>query len=260
MSGSGLSRATYTDTTAVNGTTYTYTVQSVNPNGHSVSSSPSSSAMPLAKLPSNSPAAPVKMEVTSSGHHHVTLTWTASPGANYYRVWRTTLHSDGIGGVYPLRTIVLEDTTAGTSYTDNSPTDGRVYRYYVEAASAGGTSGSSPTVTARPLPAPPASAPEALIAHWTKTRNGNAVTLSWSPVPGATGYVIYRSTGAVGAFQWPENFLTALVETTYVNKGSTEKNAAIKGLDNSIDYSYQVTAVNAAGISPSATVHVAAHY
>ena len=259
VSGSGPGQATYTDTTAINGTAYTYAVQSVNPAGHSVSSPPSPRAMPLAKLPSHPPAAPVKLAVTSSGHHHVTLAWTASAGADFYRVWRTTLHSDGVGGVYPLRTILLEDATAGTGYTDNSPSDGRAYRYGVEAVGAAGTSGPSPTVTACPLPAAPASAPEALTAHWTKTRNGSAVALAWSPAPGATGYVIYRTTGAVGAFRWPANFLTALAETTYVDKGATEKNATLKGLDDSTDYTYQVTAVNPAGISPPATVHVPAH-
>ena len=153
----------------------------------------------------------------------------------------------------------MDDATTGTSYTDSSPTDGQVYSYSVEATSAGGTSGPSAAATAEPLPAPPASAPESVAVHWTKTRNGNAITLNWLPVPGATGYVLYRSTGAVPSFKWPANFLTALVETTYTDKGSTEKGAARKGLDSTSDYSYQVTAVNAAGISPSATVHVPAH-
>ena len=76
---------------------------------------------------------------------------------------------------------------------------------------------------------------------------------------GATGYVIYRSTGSDRSFKWPENFLTVLVETTYIDKGNTEKGAAIKGLDNTRDYFYQVTAVNAAGVSSPATVRVAAH-
>ena len=102
VSGSGPSRATYTDTTAVNGTEYYYTVQSVNPTGHSVASSPSSGATPLAELSSSAPPAPTGLTVTSSGHHQVALSWTASPGANYYSVWRTTLHADGVGGTYPV--------------------------------------------------------------------------------------------------------------------------------------------------------------
>ena len=74
---------------------------------------------------------------------------------------------------------------------------------------------------------------------------------------GATGYVIYRSTSPDPSFAWPEDFLTALVETTYFDRGNTDKNAKEKGLNTGMDYYYQVTAVNAGGISPSATVHVA---
>ena len=257
VSGSGPGRATYVDAAAANGTEYYYVVRSVNPTGRSASSL-AARAKPSSELSPGAPPAPARLAVTSSGHHHVALSWAASPGANYYSVWRTTLHEDGVGGSYPLRTILLDDATTGATYTDDTPTDGRVYRYYVEATGAGGTSGPSAAVTARPLPAPPAKAPESLVGRWTKIRGGKAVTLSWSPVPGATGYVIYRSKGAGASFKWPENFLTVLVETTYTDKGSTEKGAAKIGLDDAVDYSYRVTAVNAAGVSPAATIRVAA--
>ena len=91
-----------------------------------------------------------------------------------------------------------------------------------------------------------------------KTRNGSAITLHWSPVPGAVGYVIYRASGTDASFSWPRNFLTTLVETTYTDQGDTEKNAKIKGLESSTAYSYQVTAVNAGGVSPPASVRVPA--
>ncbi len=60
------------------------------------------------------------------------------------------------------------------------------------------------------------------------------------------------------SFSWPADFLTALLETTYFDKGNTDKNAKVKGLNSGSDYYYQVTAVNAAGISPATTVQVAA--
>jgi fibronectin type 3 domain-containing protein len=151
------------------------------------------------------------------------------------------------------------DETTATSFTDRSPTDGRIYSYHITAVNAAGTSEPSAAVTAVPLPAAPTTAPATLTGAWKKTRNGDAITLSWTPVPGATGYVIYRSTGDAAEFKWPTHFLTALVETTYTDQGNTEKNAKVKGLDKASDYSYQVTAVNAGGISPSTTVHVAVH-
>ncbi len=257
--GSGARQGTFTDVTAANGTTYYYAVQSVNPEGRSVNSPTSSVVSPQATLPANvPPSPPVKLAVASSGHHTVTLNWDASAGANYYSVWRKTLHSDGVGGTYPLRTTLLEDMAMGTSYTDPSPTDGRVYNYYVTAVSAAGASAPSPEVMAKPLPEPVTAAPGSLTGAWKKTRNGDAITLHWSPVPGATGYVIYRSIGASDLFRWPENFLTSLVETTYTDEGNTAKEAKVKGLDHGLGYSYQVTAVNARGVSPSTTVHVPA--
>ena len=135
---------------------------------------------------------------------------------------------------------------------------GRTYSYHTTAVNAAGTRVPSGEVAAVPLPAALAAAPSALTGVWKKTRNGNAILLKWAPVPGATGYVIYRTPGATAEFKWPTNFLTALLETTYTDEGITDKNAKVKGLDNSTDYSYQVTAVNAGGISAPVTVHIAA--
>lgn len=255
--GSGQAMTSYTDLTAANDTPYFYAIQSVNPGGRSVASKPSRSAKPAAPLPEAAPAAPAKLSVSKSGHHEVELTWTASPGANFYQVWRTTLHSDGVGGTYSLQTFFIDETT-GTKFADHSPSDGRMYSYHITAVNAAGLSAPSGEVTAVPLPVAPAAAPTALTGAWKKTRNGNVIALNWAPVSGATGYVIYRSTGGASEFKWPVNFLTALVETTYTDQGITEKNAKVKGLDNTSDYSYQVTAVNAGGVSPPTTVHVTA--
>jgi hypothetical protein len=257
VAGSGPGRAAFTDNTPANGKTCYYRIQSVNPQGQSVSAQ-SAGATPEAGFPSGAPGTPVALTVTRAQHHRIVLVWKSSPAAAFYRVWRSTLHSDGLGGFYPVGTVLLDDAVMGGSYTDGTPTDGRVYRYFVEAVSAGGTSAPSDAVTAEPLPPPPASAPGSLAARWTRTRNGRAITLSWTPSPGATGYVIYRSIGPGASFQWPSNFLTALVETVYTDQGNTDRGTKRKGLDSGKDYSYRVTAVNAGGISPPATVHVPA--
>ncbi len=256
--GSGPTHATFTDSTAANGTQYFYAVKSVNPAGESVASSASGGATPVAQASAVAPSAPEKVTVVKSGHHHVALSWNASPDAAYHSVWRTTLRGDNVGGTIPLGTIFLDDVTAGASYTDTSPTDGRIYRYHVTATNVHGTSESSTSAQAVPLPAPPTAAPASLKGEWKKFREGTGITLSWSPVPGATGYVLYRSTTPNPSFAWPTDFLTALLETTYFDKGDTEKNAKVKGLNAGSDYYYQVTAVNAAGISPASTVKVAA--
>ncbi len=256
VAGSGPSLASYIDTTATNGTAYSYVVQSVNPTGTSPSSTASAAATPLATISGNPPATPDGMKVVTSGHHLVSMSWTASPDAANYQVWRSTLHQDGVGGTYPLRTIVLDDAVSGTTYTDTTPTDGRMYSYYVQATNAAGTSAPSAAVTAAPVPPPPAAAPAGLTGTWTKTREGKAITLHWSAVPGAVGYVVYRSMGTDGSFNWPANFVTTQIETTYLDKGYVEKKVNAKPLDASTAYSYQVTAVNSGGVSPPASLQV----
>jgi rhamnogalacturonan endolyase len=253
--GSGTGPATFIDATAANGSTCTYTVRACNPAGQSAPSVASREAKPLATLAGDPPAAPAGLAVTASGHHRVALRWDADPGATGFRVWRTTMHTDGVGGTYPLRTILI-DTTTATESVDASPSDGRIYAYQVTALNAAGAGQASAAVTAIPLPAAPTAAPAQLVGAWTKTREGPVISLSWSAVPGATGYVIYRTTKPGAPFTWPADFLTALAETTYLDRGVTDKNAKVKGLDPTGDYSYQVTAVNAGGVSTPATVHV----
>jgi hypothetical protein len=257
--GSGPGMMTYTDTTAANGTPYSYTVQSVNPVGQSIASASSPAVTPSAQLSANVPATPAGVKVTASGHHHVALSWAAAPGADFYTISRTTLYEDGVGGTYPLRTILLDDAIPGTTFTDTTPTDGKLYRYQVEATNAAGTGGASAAVPATPLPPPPAAAPAALAGKWIDTRQGLVLTLNWSAVPGSSGYVIYRSTQPDGPFRWPEDFVTTIVSTTYTDKNDEKKPPKDKSkiLSPDKDYYYRVTAVNVGGISPPAICHIA---
>jgi rhamnogalacturonan endolyase len=258
VGGSGPSCEAFTDTTAANGTQYVYQVESINSTGHSALSPATPAVTPEPAIPSTIPAAPAALRVTRSGHHLVQLSWTASAGANYYTIWLAATHSDGVGGSFPLKWTLIDDETTAASYTDTSPTDGRTYNYSIEATNAAGTSAPSAVVSAKPVPVPPSEAPRDLAGHWQKTRNGMAVVLNWSAVPGATGYVIYRSTGDEPTFEWPTNFRTALGETTYTDEAPQPRGKPHVDLKD-IEYSYQVTAVNAGGISPSATVHISAH-
>jgi autotransporter-associated beta strand protein len=238
--GSGWNNATYLDAGAANGTAYYYVVQSANPTGASTNSPQSSGATPSGALSTSVPAAPAGLAVTSVGHQSVTLNWTASPGANFYTVYRSTL-VDTLGGASnTLSTIVLNNTNTGTSYTDISPTDGSIYNYFVTATSAGGTSGSSTSAVGVPLPAPPASAPGSLTGRFVQTTN---ITLNWSAVSGAVGYIIRLATSASGPFTYVDN----ITETTYTDVGLTPG-----------AYYYEVAAVNAAGVSANALVTVIA--
>jgi autotransporter-associated beta strand protein len=233
--GSGLNNATWLDTNAVNGTTYFYSVQSVNPTGGSTNSPQSSGATPSAALSTNAPAAPTGLAVTGSGHHSVTLSWNASGGANYYTVLRSILVSTGGGSSNTLSTIVLNNTNTLTTYTDTSPTDGSIYSYFVTATGAGGASSNSASAVAVPLPTPPAAAPGSLTASFVQTTN---VSLNWSAVSGALGYVVSRSTSSNGTFA----LIASVTETGYTDVG----------VSSNTTYYYHVEAMNSGGTSTNA--------
>ena len=111
----------------------------------------------------------------------------------------------------------------GSTFVDRTPTDGKIYSYHVVATNAAGSSGPSAAVKAVPLPAPPATAPESPSGAWIKNRQGHGITLKWSPVPGATGYVLYRSTNPDGPFRWPEDFTTTVSSATYTDQNDDKK-------------------------------------
>ncbi|HSY17655.1 MAG TPA: polysaccharide lyase family protein, partial [Candidatus Acidoferrales bacterium] len=201
--GSELNNATWLDTNAVNDTTYYYVVRSINPTGSSTNSAESPGATPSAGLSASAPAAPTGLNVTSAVHHSIALNWSASPGANYYTIHRSTLFGNGGGVSNVLGTIILNNTNTTTSYTDTTPTDGSIYSYYVTANSAGGTSDSSTAAVGVALPTPPAGAPATLTGTYSLANTN--VALNWSAVSGAVGYIIRQGTSPSGPFTYVDN-------------------------------------------------------
>ena len=249
--GSGWNNATYLDTTAANGTAYYYVVRSVNTVGSSTNS-PQASATPDAGISASAPATPTGLTIASVAHQSATLNWSASAGANFYTIYRSTLFNNGGGASNVLGTIVLANNVTNATYTDTSPTDGSIYRYAVAATGAGGTSTNSIPTVAVPKPSPPSSLPPSLFATSafsisSYTTNGaiittnyqQDVTLTWTAVPGAVGYAIYRSTSSSGPFV----FLQSVSTTSYIDYG----------LSTNTIYYYRVAALNVAGVSANAT-------
>jgi len=238
--GSGPANATFLDMTAVNGLTNYYVVQSVNPAGTSVSSPASSGVIPSAALSVTAPAAPTGLAATTN--NAVTLTWNAVPGANYYTVWRGTVVN--LPTAYVPFYITLSNTTTNNTYTDTAVTLGSTYNYYVTATSAGGPSAASALVTAKPLPPPPGGPPGGLHLTDTVTSTNQSAHLTWAPVSGAVGYILFRSTSATGPFSFPANYVMSMTTTNY-----TDGNLAL-----STPYYYEVMAMNAAGVSVGSAI------
>jgi rhamnogalacturonan endolyase len=238
--GSGPANATFVDSTAVNGTTYYYVVQSVNPVNASGNSPESSGVTPSSGLSTSAPATPTGLTVTST-NNAVTFTWNAVSGANFYTVYRGTVVNKL--GYVPLFTI-LSDTTTSPTYTDASGTLGCTYSYFVTATSAGGTSANSSNVTGKPVPPPPATPPANVQLTDNITSSNQSTTITWSPVSGAVGYILYRANSTNGPFNFPGNYIQSMTTTTY-----TDANLSANTF-----FAYEIVAMNAGGVSGASAV------
>ncbi len=206
------STPSYSDAGVSNGSTYSYYVVAVRQNSPGSPASATVSAKPVAP-PLSTPGG---LSATP-GNAKITLTWGAVTGATSYEVYR--------GGA-------LLTTTATPTWVDSTVSNGTTYTYYVKAIGPSSTSGNSAGVTATPA-APAAGAPTGL----SGVAGDKSAGLTWTPVPGATSYKVYRNGTLVGTPISPS--------------------FADTGLVNGTAYSYYVTAV-VSGVDslPSSTVQV----
>ena len=206
----------YTDSGLDNGTNYEYVVAAVGPGGVGARSY-LASGIPTA---AGRGVAPVNVAV-QPGYTQATLTWDPVHGAGSYSVTVATAP----GG---------PDIGASRSYNGPSCfvyglTNGTTYYFRVQSASSD-WSAFSAEVSGTPSSSR-LLAPEGLAA--ASGVNGQ-LSLTWSPVAGATGYRIYRRSAA-GA--WPATPTATSATTGLVDSG----------LVNGTGYYYAVAASNASG-------------
>jgi titin len=216
-------RDSFTDSSAIAGTTYYYKVTALYLEGESAMSSEVNAAPASSSL-----AAPILRGSHSIAGYNK-LAWGAVPGATSYTIYRGNLN----GSNY----VVLDYQLKGTSYVDSAVTDGTTYDYYLCAVGSGGQGPAGNVVQLTPgqsdLPAP-----TGVVAT-----TAGGINVYWTPVPGASTYYIYRAT-ASGAEKGP--FLTdGYSEYSNSQYGITDS-SAIAG----IQYFYTVTAVDSNGESP----------
>ena len=204
---------TYSDTTAVAGTSYTYTVKSKTSSGVSAASIGNTGYRNL--------TAPLSVAATDGTlTTGVTVTWAASTGATGYQVWRAI----GTGAAAQIETV-----GAVLTYSDNSAIAGTLYTYTVKATGAVGVSAASTGNTGyRSLIAP-------MSVAATDGTLTTGVTVTWAASSGATGYQVWRAIGAGVAAQ----IATVGAVVTYSDT------TAVAGTL----YTYSVKAVAAAGVS-----------
>ena len=168
---------TYSDTTAVPGTLYTYTAKATSAVGLSAAS--------LSNTGYRNLTAPLSVAATDGNSTaNVTVTWAASTGATGYQVWRAI----GSGAAAQIATV-----GAVLTYSDTTAVPGTSYKYTVKATGAVGVSAASLGDTGyRSLAVP-------LNIAATDGTLTTGVTVTWSISTGATGYEVWRALGAAVA-------------------------------------------------------------
>ncbi len=208
---------THTSWSLVNGTTYAFMVAGYTKGGNG----------PLSAVVAATPMAPPAGVTATFGDTQITLNWQPSAGAASNTVYRKT----GAETVYS----ELAAGMAAPPYVDVNLTNGQKYYYRVRAVRPDTQSDLSSTVSATPLPPPPAAAPMVTIAP------GNArITLTWNALADATSYKIYRS--ETGVFDGPAIGSTS--STTFKNYSLT----------NGTTYYYRVAGRNLGGEGPRSEV------
>lgn len=211
----------YVHTGLTNGIPIYYVVTAVNSAGESADST-QASAMPTPTIP----AAPTGVAAVPANAQN-SISWNASSGATSYNVyWSTTTGVTQLSGT--------KITGATSPYVHTSLLNNTTYYYVVTAVNSAGESADSTQVSAMPVaPAVPPSAPSGVAA----TAGNAQVTVSWSPVSGATLYNLYWST-ASGVTKLNGTKITP-VTSPYVHTVLT----------NGVPYYYVITAENANGES-----------
>jgi fibronectin type 3 domain-containing protein len=176
---------------------------------------------------------PAPLNVTAvTGDRRVTLSWSPSPGADSYNVYRgTSANGEAtdpiVGGL------------TGTSFNDTGLANGTKYYYRIIAVNNSGMSARSLEVSGTPggngggggTPPP---APAGL----TGTGGDKQVTLTWSPSTGATSYALFLGTAANG--ESPTPVRTGITGTTFTDTGLT----------NGTKYFFKLAAMNGGSMSP----------
>jgi chitodextrinase len=208
---------TYTNTGLTPNTTYTYTVAAYDAAGNVSAQSPGVTG--TTDPDTTAPTVPGTPTQSSRTMTTMAISWTASTdnvGVTGYKVYRNGTQVA---------------TTTTTNYSDTDLVPGTTYTYKVAAFDAAGNT-SAQSTGASLATAPDTQAPTVPGSLTATSTTSTSVSLSWTASTdnvGVTGYKIYRNSSTTA--------LATVTTTSYTNSGLTGSTA----------YTYQVSAIDAAG-------------
>ena len=219
----------FTDRELTAGVTYQYAVRAIDGNGEplgpwsnfpkeTVSGSGASTPTPTATAAQTAAVSTVtapRLSARSAGADAIELSWTAVPGADRYELHRQEVAAPGWQQID-------DGALRGTSFRDGGLTAGVTYQYAVRAIdgngeplgpwsnfpkeTVSGSGASTPTPTSTPTQTATA-AQTAAVSTVTAPRlsarsaGANAIELSWTEVPGAARYALFRQEVAAPGWQ-----------------------------------------------------------
>jgi hypothetical protein len=147
---------------------------------------------------------PTVSSASSRGYDSVKIAWSAVSGASFYEVYYATSAT----GTYS-----KAGTSTTTSLTKTGLTCGKTYYFKVRAGAVSGTTKVygkfSSYKSAKPIPSTPSVT--AASASYT------SVKVSWTAIPGASGYRVYRATSSTGTY----TYLGATTSLAYTSASLT---------------------------------------
>jgi formylglycine-generating enzyme required for sulfatase activity len=171
-------------------------------------------------------AAPSNLRPLEATSNSVTIGWTAVAGAVSYKVYRCAT---------PKGTYVCENRAGTTDqkYTDSNLSSSSTFYYKVSTVGSDGLESSLSsyieTRTQAELLAPP--------LVWVTNTTKGSITITWTPVSGATAYEVWYGTTDDSA------------SASQYGSDVSDLTVTISGLTNGITYYVWVKALNAEGIS-----------
>lgn len=216
----------YVDSGLTASTAYFYKLVACNATGCSVQSADGTGATIAAGVAPAEPGAPT---VTSATSNSLTVSWSAVSGTTSYTLYRAT----SAAGTYS-----QVSASVSSPYVDAGLAASVTYFYKVSACNLSGCSVPSGEGSGMTL-AGGGAVPAAPGAPTVGSATANSLAVTWSPVGGATTYLLFRATTSGGSYSQ----IAALSGTSFTDSG----------LSAFTSYFYRVAACNAVGCSDSSS-------